>query len=445
LCDRFANPAVRPLTSFGDEKPGNAHTRGRTVHPHSILPLKSLLSPTLMQSAPAVADCAINPVDVARVATVHRAPARAASSLRWCAAALAMAATGTSACVSFLASWERGGQFSERLVWVGVGLVLLLGAHLLPALARSAPMMLRVPALMLWALSMLATGYGHATFFMQAQRHAGDLRAAAVDARAPMAMPRVSSGPDLTTIASERARVKTELANATSQKCVGRCTTQTLRRVALLSRLDALNIALEEARRRERADDKLSVARDREAALRSDAMNDPVTSRVALLLGGSTDTINLVMGLGFGAVLECIACLGWLLALHGSPITDTPSMTHGNALVVPGSVVHRAGNDGSSALADGVLAGNSAVPVSNASVATGHPDGQLTKDQDQTVTVMVARTVSADVALLATEVAAGRTRATVAEIRKLFRCSQAKAMSLRRQFAEAMLEQPHSA
>lgn len=151
------------------------------------------------------------------------------------------------------------------------------------------------------------------------------------------------------------------------------------------------------------------------------------------------------MGLGFGAVLECIACLGWLLALHGSPITDTPSMTHGNALVVPGSVVHRAGNDGSSALADGVLAGNSAVPVSNASVATGHPDGQLTKDQDQTVTVMVARTVSADVALLATEVAAGRTRATVAEIRKLFRCSQAKAMSLRRQFAEAMLEQPHSA
>jgi len=415
------------------------------VHPHSILPLKSLLSPTLMQSAPAVADCAINPVDVAPVATVGRAPARAVSSLRRCAAALAMAATGTSACVSFLASWDRGGQLSERLVWVGVGLVLLLGAHLLPALARSAPMMLRVPALMLWVLSMLATGYGHATFFMQAQRHAGELRAAAVDARASIATSPVSIAPDLTTIASERARVTTELANATARKCVDRCTAQTLRRVALSSRLDALNIALEEARRRERADDKLSVARDRQAVLRADAMSDPVTSRVALLLGTSTDTVNLVVGLGFGAVLECIACLGWLLALHGSPSSDAPSTTHSNAAVMPSNVTHRAGNDGTSALADGVPEGNSAVPVSNALVATSHNDGQLSRDQDQTVTVMVARTVSADLAMLATEVAAGRMRATVAEIRKLFRCSQGRAMALRRQFAEAMLEQPRAA
>ncbi|RZF26074.1 hypothetical protein EVC45_29940 [Paraburkholderia sp. UYCP14C] len=415
------------------------------MHPHSIQPLKSLHSPTLMQSAPALADRAISPVDVSRAATVLRAPVRGASSPKWCAAALAMAATGTSACVSFLASWERGGQFSERLVWVGVGLVLLLGAHLLPALARSAPMMLRVPALMLWVLSMVATGYGHATFFMQAQRHAGELRAAAVDARASIATSPVSSGPDLTTIAIERARVTTELASATARKCVDRCTTQTLRRVALSSRLDALNTALEEARRRERADDKLSVVRDRQAVLRADAMSDPVTGRVALLLGTSTDTINLVVGLGFGAVLECIACLGWLLALHGAPITDTPSTTNSNAAVVAGNLAHGAGNDGMSVLADGVPAGNRAIPVNNGSVASGRSDGQLARDQDQTVTMMVAKTVSADLAMLATEVAAGRTRATVAEIRKLFRCSQGRAMALRRQFAEAMLEQPRAA
>ena len=268
---------------------------------------------------------------------------------------------------------------------------------------------------------------------------------APVAARASIATSPVSIGPDLTTIASERARVTTELANATARKCVDRCTAQTLRRVALSSRLDALNIALEEARRRQRTDDKLSVARDRQAVLRADAMSDPVTSRVALLLGTSTDTINLVVGLGFGAVLECIACLGWLLALHGSPSTDAPSTTHSNAAVMPSNVTHRAGNDGTSVLADGVLGGNSAVPVSNASVATSHNDGQLSRDQDQTVTVMVAKTVSADLAMLATEVAAGRTRATVAEIRKLFRCSQGRAMALRRQFAEAMLEQPRAA
>ena len=415
------------------------------MHPYFIIPLKSLLFPTLMQSAPAVADRAMNPADVARVASVCRSPAGDASPLRRCAAPLAVAATGISACVSFLASWERGGQLSERLVWVGVGLVLLLGAHLLPALARSAPMMLRVPALMLWILSMVATGYGHATFFMQAQRHAGDLRAAAVDARALIAPPPVSSGPDLTTIANERARVTTELANAMAQKCVGRCTAQTLRRVALSSQLEALNIALEEARHRERVADRLSVAREQQAVLHADAMSDPVTSRVALLLGATTDTINLVVGLAFGTVLECVACLGWLLALRGSPITDTPSTTHSNGPVVPGSVTHRAGNDGSSVLADGVRAGNPAVPVSNASVAPSHNDGQLTRDQDQTVTMMVAKTVSADLAMLATEVAAGRTRATVAEIRKLFRCSQTRAMALRRQFSEAVQEQPRAA
>ncbi|MFM0275520.1 hypothetical protein PQQ59_33370 [Paraburkholderia aspalathi] len=417
------------------------------MHPYSILPLKSLLSPALMQSAPAgsLADSATKAVDVGGTASACRSHHGASSSLRWCAAALAIAATGISACVSILASCERGGQSSERFVWIGVGLVLLLGAHLLPALARSAPMMLRVPALMLWILSMLATGYGHATFFMQAQRHAGELRAAAVDARASIAPRPVSSGPDLTTIAAERARVTAELASATAHKCVGRCTAQTLRRVELASRLDALNIAFEEARRRERADDKLSEAREKQAALRADAMSDPVTSRVAQLLCATPDTINLVVGLGFGAMLECTACLGWLLALRAAPITNTPSPSHSNGPVVPRSFACRKSSNDRSVLADSVLESNVAIPVSNPSVATGRNDGQPTKDQDQTVTVMVAKTVSADLAMLATEVAAGRTRATVAEIRKLFRCSQSKAMALRRQFAEAMLEHPRSA
>ncbi|WP_148662471.1 hypothetical protein [Paraburkholderia phytofirmans] len=326
-----------------------------------------------------------------------------------------------------------------------MGLVLLLGAHLLPALARSAPMMLRVPALMLWILSMLATGYGHATFFMQAQRHAGELRAAAVDARASIAPRPVSSGPDLTAIAAERARVTAELANATARKCVGRCTAQTLRRVELASRLDALNIAFEEARRRERADDKLSEAREKQEALRANAMSDPVTSRVAQLLGATPDTINLLVGLGFGAMLECIACLGWLLALRASPITNTPSTSQSNGPVMPRSFACRESSDDRAVLADSVPESNAAIPVSNPSVAAGRNGGQPTKDQDQTVTVMVAKTVSADLAMLATEVAAGRTRATVAEIRKLFRCSQSKAMALRRQFTEAMLEHPRSA
>jgi hypothetical protein len=88
----------------------------------------------------------------------------------------ATVATATFVCVSVMAARERGGQFNERLVWVGIGLVVMLSAHLMPALCRGTPVTIRIAALLLWLVSMVATGYGHAMFFMSAQEHAGVLR-----------------------------------------------------------------------------------------------------------------------------------------------------------------------------------------------------------------------------------------------------------------------------
>lgn len=87
---------------------------------------------------------------------------------------LAIAATGTAICLSVLAGWQRGGFLPERLVWVAIGVVLVASAHLLPALVRHSPYRVRAVAGALWLACMLAACYGHATFFVLAQRHAGN-------------------------------------------------------------------------------------------------------------------------------------------------------------------------------------------------------------------------------------------------------------------------------
>jgi hypothetical protein len=132
---------------------------------------------------------------------------------------LAVAATSTAVCISVLAGWQRGGWLSERLLWVAIGAVLVVSAHLLPALCKAAPVAVRCAGGVLWAACMVATCYGHATFFLMAQQHAGEIRAAVVTAPASI----VTTGRSLTEIADERAAAVSELAAATAQRCTGGC------------------------------------------------------------------------------------------------------------------------------------------------------------------------------------------------------------------------------
>jgi hypothetical protein len=218
-----------------------------------------------------------------------------------------------------------------------------------------------------------------------------------------------------------------------------------LRRVSLSTRLEALSVAFDEGRRREQSVDRLNAARDRQATLRAVAMSDPVTDRLAQLLGMSTGEVDLAVGIAFGAMLEFVACLGWLLALQENRGGDQSAATKSNATVAPGNAAVRASHEQLIVPIDAGLPGHGGDTASHSTVATGNGDKLATHAQDQRVTMLVAKTVSADLARLAAEVAAGRSRGTVAEIRKFFRCSQAKAMTLRRQLAEAALEQPHAA
>jgi hypothetical protein len=96
--------------------------------------------------------------------------------------AMATAATGTGVFLSMLAGWQRGGTLPERLAWVAIGVMLVVSAHLLPALASNAPSTVRAVAGLLWVACMATACFGHATFFLIAQQHAGIQRAETIGA-----------------------------------------------------------------------------------------------------------------------------------------------------------------------------------------------------------------------------------------------------------------------
>jgi hypothetical protein len=307
---------------------------------------------------------------------------------------LAVTATGTAISMSVLAGWQRGGWLTERLVWVAIGVVLVTGAHLLPALCQSAPASVRLVGFVLWLGCMAAASYGHTTFFLLSQSHAGELRVSAIP------IVGIPAHRELTAVMADRASVKAELARADARHCIRDCPTLHARRESLAARLDALDAEAADVRR------YLDIE-DSNAGRLATARDDPVTARLATLCGIADTRLNLFAGLAFAAVLEGVACLLWWIALipqeRESPITDR----------------HEAVLD--------VTAETSAVTTLARSPAqpSGHSAVQPT----------VALPES-DAAKLRRDIESGAVKPTVASIRRHLGCSQAKASALRRQLAD---------
>jgi hypothetical protein len=298
---------------------------------------------------------------------------------------LAVTATGTAVSMSVLAGWQRGGWLAERLVWVAIGVVLVVSAHLIPALCRSAPTAVRGVSVALWLGCMGATSYGHATFFLVSQFHAGEVRGAAVPV-----LP-VPAHRDLVTVMTDRALVTTKLAQANVRHCIRDCPSLRVRRASLAARLDALDAEANEIRRYQVIEDgndtRLNAVRD-----------DPVTARLATLLGFAIPKLDLLAGLAFSTVLEGVACLLWWLALKpqetGLSVTD----------------LHEAATD---------------VMIDAPAVTT--------------VAQSAAPHTETEVAKLMRDIESGNVKLTVASIRRHLRCSQARAAALRRQIASSTL------
>ncbi|WP_186057098.1 hypothetical protein [Burkholderia gladioli] len=343
---------------------------------------------------------------------------------------LATLATTTALSLSILAGWQRGGTLPERLIWIAIGTVLVTSAHLLPALIRDAPLVIRTVGSVLWGTCLVTACFGHTVFFTFAQQHAGELRASTVPVTSVPPSTR-----SLTAVMSERATVTAQLAAANTRYCVGHCVTLKEQRVTLGARIDALNAEAGEIHRQQ-------VAMDRVTARHDALLVDPVTSRLAALLGTTATRVDLLTGLAFAAVLEGVACLLWTVALR-SPVPIETGVA--SSAVTVTSTVPPPG----------------VVPVTNAAdmtpskvvpVTTSHDDGTVscsstTPSHDSTIRshaprddpippLRVATPIDDHLSRLGRDVAAGLVRPTVADIRLHLGCSQAKALALRRRLVE---------
>jgi hypothetical protein len=318
--------------------------------------------------------------------------------IRTAPALLAVTATATAACLSILAGWQRGGWITERVLWVAVGVVLVVAAHLLPTLCRSHGWRPQVIGAVLWVACMAATCYGHAVSFVMAQKHSGELRAAAV----PVVM---TYGRGLAEIAADRADAVAKLARVTERRCGDRCATSRIERATLTSRLDALNVEAAEAKRAE-------AAQDSAAAARAAAMADPVTGALTAF-GLPTAHADLVAGLAFAAVLEGVACFAWLLALRPAPVTD-------GATAIPVTSAQQGSNAAVT------------TPVTTQSHAFASVAQPVAAESAPVLRRPEAEQPD-DVTRVATAIAAGTLRATVTEIRKFLGCSQSRAAAVRKQ------------
>ncbi|MFC5430775.1 hypothetical protein ACFPTO_18515 [Paraburkholderia denitrificans] len=227
------------------------------------------------------------------------------------AMALAVVATSTTLCMSVLAGWQRGGTLPERAVWIAISIVLVVSAHLLPALVRHASVIVQATGAVLWGACMTAACTGHLLFFLFAQQHAAEVRASGlVDG------PGVSVRA-LAPVMEERANVAHELAQARAQRCSRNCGSLEVRRVTLAAKLDALEAKAGDIRQQNAGHDRITTRHDALIA-------DPVTTRLAALSGTTPARVDLLLSLGFAIVLEGVACLLWVLALRPSLTVPAP-------------------------------------------------------------------------------------------------------------------------
>lgn len=315
-------------------------------------------------------------------------------SNRVISSAIAVTATATAIGLSAVAGIQRGGWESERALLIAMGVVLVVAAHLIPALTRGKPARVRVIGFAIWAAAMAATCYGHATFFVFAASHAGNLRAGHVTAAA------VTGSRDPVTIARDRAAVAGKLAQAQAERCRRACPELQARRARLAGEIQALDVERDIAA-------LASSARDRVTVERNLAARDPMTAALGLS--------PMAVGMLFAIVLEGVACLCWTLALAPvdrmtvEPVTAPETERH----IAPAT------HPTPPTTAEPGI-GVTAKPAEKATATKPAPPPASDSDLER------ARAA----------VEANQLRATVIEIRKFLECSQSRAAAIAKQLKQ---------
>jgi len=302
---------------------------------------------------------------------------------------LALLATSISLSLLAVTGWQLGESSVEKMILMGFGILPVLGAHLLLSLCGKESINVRLVAIVLWLFCMTYVAFNHASYFLLSQQQAGIRRVALVDQSLSKAEP----VRNLTAIASDRAKIKTELAIKSQIRCGNGCVTLRAKVTSLQATLDALEAEADDVRR-------WHLQQDRQIELQDRVRDDPVMMQLANWFGVTAMQMGLVKSFLFSVILEGLACLCWYMGLQSRdsavPLTVTPPVTQ---LV---TVVSDLQNNGSVDYLEPCL------------------------DLDNQVEEFVQ------------EVKAGRLKVTVNSVREYFHCGQEKARKLRQLVGEKL-------
>ncbi|ALP61366.1 hypothetical protein [Paraburkholderia caribensis] len=310
---------------------------------------------------------------------------------------LALLTTMTSVDIAIMSGLQRAVGLPEQVACVALAVAPVIGAHLLPALSTGKSIPIRCFSLGLCAASLLVTLYGQVSFFLLAQRNAGNQRADTVTVPHSGGRSSAVLTRDVMAIASDEENIRNMLAINDSKYCGTNCLAQRRRHDLLEARLRMIETEEHEAKRHE-------VAADRDADVdqrwRDSMRDDPATARLARATGRDEQTLNLLLALVCAAVLDFTGSFCWYLVLDRRRSTF---VVHANPVVA----LNDRGSRGRIAVDEG------AVPDTTA---------PLTDEGDSRLMQLVH------------DVAAGEVRPTIDGIREHFNCAQKTATQLRRRY-----------
>lgn len=247
-------------------------------------------------------------------------------------AALAVAVSGVCAVMAAAAAVERAATSDDRTVVTAVAVALVLGAHMLPALARRNRL-----AQALFMGCVAATLYHHAHYFAGVQERAGAQRAAVVAPSghaqalqfelqahaATRALPAVAA--DLAHASAKLAQAQAGLARCTAQSGE-RCHSAQASVLAADARVQALQDERSSAQRAAALRTQLADAAAGQDRQRAAQATDPVDARLASITGLDVGTVALVSALVQSLLLELMAALLWTLALPATAAIQTQAV-----------------------------------------------------------------------------------------------------------------------
>lgn len=301
---------------------------------------------------------------------------------------LGVLASSFSIGISAMAGWQRAGSVEHRLMLGAVGVVAVLGVHLLPALLAPARTLARILGSVLWVTLLVYVTYGHTGYYLAVVEQAGMQRAASLEREEPTVIQTPKRMRSV--VLADKAKLEAAYASLAQLDCNDRCAGLRLRQDTLKARIMAVDAEADEVRRWQQAQDRMEMRR---GALQV----EPAVAQLAARLGVSESSVNLVTGAIFSGILEGLGCLCWYLVFLRRDSMPKLTVTRLEAKVDTTGVTDQ-----------------------GEAVATVVADPEPLSDLDQVV------------ARVSHEISTGRLACSVRAIREYLRCGQGRATEVRR-------------